>query len=75
MDLDDALGHIARLDLQIAAMTDEHVRQAAELSRQHGLLTNDALLVVLMQSHSLMNLASNDADFDRVPSITRYAPA
>jgi len=38
------------------------------------MLTNDALLIVLVQNHSLSHLASNDADFDRVPGITRYAP-
>ena len=35
----------------------------------------DALSVALMQAHSLTKLASDDADFDRVPGITRYAPA
>jgi predicted nucleic acid-binding protein len=38
------------------------------------LLTNDALIVVLMQDHGLTALASLDADFDRVPGLTRYAP-
>jgi predicted nucleic acid-binding protein len=38
-------------------------------------LTNDALIVAVMQAHGLTNLASHDADFDRVPGITRYAPA
>ena len=28
-----------------------------------------------MQAGGLTHLASNDADFDRVPWITRYAPA
>jgi predicted nucleic acid-binding protein len=41
----------------------------------HGLLTNDAIIVALMAGHGLANLASNDADFDRVPGITRFAPA
>jgi hypothetical protein len=26
------------------------------------------------EPHGLIHLASNDADFDRVPGITRYAP-
>lgn len=34
----------------------------------------DALIVAVMQHHCLTNLASNDADFDRVSGITRYAP-
>jgi predicted nucleic acid-binding protein len=31
--------------------------------------------VAIMQAHGLDKIASNDADFDRVPGITRYAPA
>jgi hypothetical protein len=29
----------------------------------------------MMRDHGLISLASNDSDFDRVPGITRYAPA
>jgi predicted nucleic acid-binding protein len=49
--------------------------KAAEISQQHGLLTNDALLVAVMREHGLTNLASQDADFDRVPGLIRHAPA
>ena len=47
----------------------------AALCRQHNLLTNDALIVAFMQPHGLTDLASADTDLDRVPGITRYAPA
>jgi predicted nucleic acid-binding protein len=69
-----ALGQIALLGLNLILVTDQHVAQAADVSRQHGALTNDAILVVLMRSRSPTQLASNDADFDRVPGIARYAP-
>jgi predicted nucleic acid-binding protein len=39
-----------------------------------GLLGNDAMIVAVMQANGLTKLASNDADFDRVPGLTRYAP-
>ncbi len=51
------------------------IAAAAAISQQTGLLTNDALIVAVMQSHGLVHLASNDADFDRVHGLTRYAPA
>ena len=38
------------------------------------LLTGDALVVAVMQAHGVTLLTSNDADFDRVPGLTRYAP-
>ncbi len=47
----------------------------AAISQQTGLLTNDALIVAVMQQHGLTNLACHDADFDRVPGLTRFAPA
>jgi predicted nucleic acid-binding protein len=47
---------------------------SAKLSQQNGLLSNDALIVAVMQAHGLSKIVSNDADFDRVPGITRYAP-
>jgi predicted nucleic acid-binding protein len=47
---------------------------AVTLSRQNGLLTNDAIILALMQAHGLTHLASHDAHFDSVPAITRYAP-
>ena len=46
---------------------------AVALSQQIGLLTNDALVVAVMQANGLTNLASHDADFDRVPGLA-YAP-
>jgi predicted nucleic acid-binding protein len=47
---------------------------AAQISKQTGLLSNDALIVAVMQANGLTRLASHDADFDRVPGIIRHAP-
>jgi predicted nucleic acid-binding protein len=38
------------------------------------MLSGDALILAMMQSHGLANLASSDSDFDRVPGIGRFAP-
>ena len=56
--------------VQIFPVDSAVVVAAAAVSRQTGLLSNDAL----MHRHGLTKLASNDADLDRVPGITRYAP-
>jgi predicted nucleic acid-binding protein len=48
---------------------------AAEVSQQTGLLHHDALVVAAMRVHGLTHLASADPDFDRVPGLTRSAPA
>jgi predicted nucleic acid-binding protein len=63
------------IGLQVLPVTGAQVSLAADVSRQLGLLTDDALVVTVMRSHGLTLLASHDADFDRVPGLTRYAPA
>lgn len=60
--------------LQILLVTPAHLAAGVALSQQLGLLTNDGFIVAVMQAHGLSKIASNDADFDRVPGITRYAP-
>jgi predicted nucleic acid-binding protein len=70
-----ALVKIAQIGVQVLPVLEQHVIQASQLSRAHELLTGDALIVAVMQSHALTHLASKDDDFDRVPGITRYAPA
>jgi predicted nucleic acid-binding protein len=69
-----AVDDIALMGIQILPMTAPLVSLAADLSRQFGLLTNDARVISVMQGQGLTLLASHDADFDRVPGVTRYAP-
>jgi predicted nucleic acid-binding protein len=67
----------ALLQSRVAVLTiaPSLIASAAVVSQQSGLLSNDALIVAAMQNHGLANLATSDTDFDRVPGITRYAPA
>ena len=69
-----AIEEVPQLGIQVLIIAPPLVAAAAALSQQTGLLTNDALILAVMQAHGLTNLASNDADFDRVPGLTRYAP-
>ncbi|HEV3256474.1 MAG TPA: PIN domain-containing protein [Gemmataceae bacterium] len=50
------------------------VLAATNFSQQFEPLTGDSLIVAVMRHHGLTNLASEDADFDRVAGLTRYAP-
>jgi predicted nucleic acid-binding protein len=69
-----AIDDLSLFRVQLLPVEPRQVSLAADLTRQAGLLLNDALIVTVMQAHGLTALASNDADFDRVPGITRYAP-
>lgn len=66
---------LSLIGVQVLPVTGPQVSLAADVSRQLGLLTDDALVVIVMRHHGLIALASHDADFDRVPGLTRYAPA
>jgi predicted nucleic acid-binding protein len=69
-----AVDTVLQSSLQVLTIAPSILGRAVLLSQQHGLLTNDALVVAMMQANGLSNLASHDTDFDRVPAITRYAP-
>ncbi len=69
-----AIDALAAIPIAILSVTGSLVSRAADLSIQYGLLTNDALIVAAMQANGLDTLASGDADFDRVPGLTRYSP-
>jgi predicted nucleic acid-binding protein len=69
-----AIDRILQSNLQVLTVPPALLATAAALSQQIGLLTNDALIIAVMQAHGLTKIASSDTDFDRVPGITRYAP-
>ena len=69
-----AVAQISLMGIQAVAINPPLVEAATLASQQFELLTGDALVVAVMQAHGLTHLASNDADFDRVPWLTRYQP-
>ena len=70
-----AITDLPHLRIHVLPLTQALVEAATLLSQQHELPTDDALVVAAMQQHGLTSLASEDGDFDRVPGVTRYAPA
>jgi predicted nucleic acid-binding protein len=70
-----AIDEVPQLGIEVLAVERHVMPLAASLSQLHGLLTNDAITAAVMQDQGIVHLASHDADFDRVPGITRYAPA
>jgi predicted nucleic acid-binding protein len=70
-----AIDQLLQSRLQVLTISPPFLAAAAAVSQQVGLLSNDGLIVAVMQAHGLTRLASSDTDFDRVPGLTRYAPA
>lgn len=75
IDFRQACQQIPKLGFQMLTIDALLLDTAASVSQQCGLWTNDALVVAVMQANGLTNIASSDADFDRVAGLTRYAPA
>ncbi len=69
-----ALETVVQSKIRVLTISQADMLAAAALSQQVGLLSNDALVMAVMQTHGLTKLASADRDFDRVPGITRYGP-
>src|SRR5207248_4473989 len=70
-----AIDQVLQSNFQVLTIPPPLLATAAALCQQTGLLTNDGLIVAVMQANGLTKLASSDTDFDRVPGLTRYAPA
>jgi predicted nucleic acid-binding protein len=73
-DFLQAAGSLAGMVLSLLPADAPLLVEAATLSAQLGLLTNDALIVALMRRHALTNLVTNDDDFDAVPGLTVWKP-
>jgi predicted nucleic acid-binding protein len=63
-----AIDELAVIGVQALSVSGAQVSRAADVSRQYGLLTNDALIVAVMRDRGLTQLASNDADLTRSPA-------
>lgn len=69
-----AMERLGVVPMNVLAVDVELLRVATRIAVAHGLLTNDALIVALMQRHQLTHLVTNDDDFDRVPGLTIWKP-
>ncbi len=69
-----AIETVLQSHLRVLTLAPASLLDAAVISQQYGLLTNDALSLAVMQAHRLTKIASADTDFDRVPVLSRYAP-
>jgi predicted nucleic acid-binding protein len=74
LDFRQAVDSVPKLGIQVLAIPPQLISVATIASQKYGLLSGDALVVAIMQANGLSNLASHDADFDRVPGLLRFAP-
>lgn len=70
----DAVEKIEHLNIVVFPVTGIDVIKVRTISKECGLLTNDSINIVLMQSYSITNFATNDTDFDNIKHIHVFKP-
>lgn len=65
---------VRALKLHVEPITLDLLERAAGCSIQYRLLTNDALTVAVMEKLRLMDIATNDEDFDSVANLKVWKP-
>ena len=71
---EDCIRDLLALGLRLEPLGAEDFTTAMNLQRRFGLLTNDSLLVAMMQRLRITSLASADQIFSRVQGIMVYGP-
>jgi predicted nucleic acid-binding protein len=69
-----AVQQLQSIPLKILAAEVSDLKEATRQATQFGIMTNDALIVTLMQRHRVTSLATNDDDFDAVSGIKVFKP-
>jgi predicted nucleic acid-binding protein len=65
---------IKALAMQVEPVTLDLLEQAAALSGQHRLLTNDAVTIAVMEKLGLIHLVTNDNNFDAITHLSIWKP-
>lgn len=66
---------IFRWNLVVLGSNEARHRAAQRIRNDHGLLTNDSLVVAACFEHDIRSLASRDADFRLIPELKVYGPS
>lgn len=65
---------ISGLNINLLPVDLSIIARSQEMKTRYGFLSNDALVLQVMQEYGIINLASNDNDFDRVEWLKLYRP-
>ena len=65
---------IKQLNIEVEAVTLPLLEQAATISTKHRLLTNDSLMVAVLEKLEIKNLVTNDDDFDSASGVVTWKP-
>ncbi len=66
---------IPLLSIKIISAVMDDLINSIKIKEEYGLLTNDSLIVALMQKQNIKFLATNDLDFEKVKEIKVWKPS
>ena len=66
---------IASFNMKMTSFDIDIIERSQAMKRRYGFLSNDALILQIMEDLKIKNLASNDTDFERVDFITLFLPS
>ena len=68
------LGDLRQARINILPITYRDLHESRQFRNENGLMTNDSIIVAVMKRYKIQHLATNDADFERVPGIAVRRP-
>jgi predicted nucleic acid-binding protein len=71
----DIPSKIHSLNVKTISIDLEMIKTSQLMKKRYGFLSNDALILQIMEDLKIKNLASNDRDFERVDFIKLYRPS
>jgi len=66
--------YIKRYPITIAEVDEKAMDLAVQITERYRLLISDAVHITTMKTRGIVDLASNDSDFERVPGINLWKP-
>lgn len=60
--------------LHVDEVKEEDFENSVDIGEEHGLLTMDAFHAAVMKRLNMKHIATNDADFERVPGLKVWKP-
>lgn len=68
------LSDLRQSRIDILPLTHRDLHNSRQFRDKYGMMTNDSILLAVMQREGIQYLATNDTDFERVPGIAVRMP-
>lgn len=68
------LHDLVQAHINILSLTYRDLHESKQYRDDHGLMTNDSIILAVMKREKIQYLATNDTDFERIPGIAVRVP-